>query len=91
MIQLYPFYLSEHGDHDWSRPGFEHLTTGTSNAEVYLNRITADELFDVLRTAGFLVSKVELIHAPFHLPAEVSGVRFSDLAIAGVKLTAAPI
>ncbi len=91
MIQVYPFYLSEHGDHDWNRPGFEHLVTGTSNAEVYLNRITADELFDVFCAAGFQVTKVELIHTPFHLPAEISGVRFSDLAISGVKLTAVPV
>jgi len=91
MIQLYPFYLSEHGDHDWNRPGFEHLVTGKSNAEVYLNRITADELYDVLTTAGFRVAKVELIHTPFHLPAEITGVRFSDLAIGGVKLIAVPI
>ncbi len=91
MIQLYPFYLSEHGDHDWNRPGFEHLTTGVSNAEVYLNRITVDELYEVLTTARLRVSKVELVHAPFHLPDDVTGVRLADLAIGGVKLTAVPV
>ena len=46
MIQLYPFYLSEHGDHGWHRPSFEHLLTGVDETpdDAFLNRITLDEL-----------------------------------------------
>jgi ubiquinone/menaquinone biosynthesis C-methylase UbiE len=91
MIQLFPFYLSEHGDHAWTRPGFDHLVSGEASHDYFLNRITFDGLHEVLRTAGFRVSKVELIHTAFHLPSELTDVRLSDMAIGGVKLIAVPI
>ena len=90
MIQLFPFYYSEHGDHGWARPSFEHLTSGEDIPDVYLNRITVDDLYDVLGEARLRVSKVELIHQSFHLPPELTGVPLSDLAIGGVKLLAVP-
>ncbi|MGH9205351.1 MAG: class I SAM-dependent methyltransferase [Acidimicrobiales bacterium] len=97
MIQLFPFYLSEHGDHGWARPGFDHLTSGIDSPDVYrdriqyLNRLTFDGLHEILREGGLRVAKVELIHHPFHVPASLTALRLSDLAIGGVKLLAAPI
>lgn len=90
MIQLFPFYFSEHGDHGWERPGFEHLVSGQDREDVYLNRITLDGLHETLRSGGLRVSKVELIHFGFHVPLPLDGVRLSDLAIGGVKLAAVP-
>jgi SAM-dependent methyltransferase len=91
FIQLFPFYASEHGDHGWERPSFDHLLTGVDREDVYLNRLTFDGLHDTLTSAGLLVTKVELIHFPFHLPHQLNAERLSDLAIGGVKLTAVPI
>lgn len=92
FIQLYPFYFSEHGDHGWGRPSFEHLLTGEDHPGdgIFLNRITFDELCDTLDEAGLRVSKVEVMHEPFHVPAELNRIKMSDLAIAGVKLIAVP-
>ncbi len=90
MIQLFPFYFSEHGDHGWARPSFEHLITGEDIPDVYLNRMTFDGLHRVLGQARLRVAKVELIHQSFHLPAELTDVPLSDLAIGGVKLLAVP-
>jgi SAM-dependent methyltransferase len=92
MIQLYPFYLSEHGDHGWHRPSFEHLVTGVDETpdDAYLNRTTLDELHRALLAGGLRIGKVELIHHAFHLPAELVDRRLSDLAIGGVKLLAVP-
>jgi len=91
MIQLFPFYYSERGDHGWTRSSFEHLVTGVDQPGVELNRITLDDLHDTLRSAGLRVSKVELIHFAFHLPPALDGSKLSDLAIGGVKLIAAPV
>jgi SAM-dependent methyltransferase len=93
LIQLYPFYLSEHGDHGWHRPSFEHLLTGVDEpAEgVRLNHVTFDELHERLLAGGMRTAKVELIHHPFHLPAELADRRLSDLAIGGAKLLVTPI
>jgi SAM-dependent methyltransferase len=90
MIQLFPFYLSEHGDHGWHRPGFEHLVTGDDETpdNAYLNRITLDDLHCALLAAGLRTGKVELIHHAFHLPPELLDRRLSELAIGGVKLLA---
>jgi SAM-dependent methyltransferase len=91
FIQLFPFYASERGDHGWERSSFEHLLTGTDREDVYLNKITFDGLHETLRAAGLLVTKVELIHLPFHMPPELDDQRLSDLAIGGVKLGAVPV
>ena len=91
MIQLFPFYHSEHGDHGWTRPGFEHLITGVDCPDYFLNRLTVDDLQDTLTTARLQIAKVELIHHPFHLPAELAGRRLTDLAIGGIKLLAVPV
>ena len=88
MIQLFPFYFSEHGDHGWERPGFEHLVSGSDREDVYLNRITLDDLHQALRSGGLRVSKLELIHFGFHVPPTLDSLRLSDLAIGGVKLAA---
>jgi ubiquinone/menaquinone biosynthesis C-methylase UbiE len=90
MIQLFPFYLSEHGDHGWHRPGFAHLVTGRDEPpfDAYLNRITLDDLHRALLASGLRTGKVELIHHAFHLPPELVELRLSDLAIGGVKLLA---
>ena len=90
MIQLYPFYLSEHGDHGWHRPSFEHLLTGVDETpdEAFLNRITLDELHGALFACGLHVGKVELIHHAFHVPPQLLDRRLTDLAIGGVKLLA---
>jgi ubiquinone/menaquinone biosynthesis C-methylase UbiE len=92
MIQLFPFYFSEHGDHGWHRPSFEHLVTGVDETpdNAYLNRTTLDELHRALVAGGLRVGKVELIHHAFHLPPELVDHRLTDLAIGGVKLLAAP-
>jgi SAM-dependent methyltransferase len=92
MIQLFPFYFSEHGDHGWHRPSFEHLLTGVDETpdDAYLNRTTLDELHRALLAGGLRVGKVELIHHAFHVPPELADQRLSDLAIGGVKLLAAP-
>ncbi len=91
MVQLYPFYESEHGDHGWTRLPFEHLLTGQNGTDLPLNRITLDGLHETLRVAGLRTAKVELIHHAFHLPLELNNRRLSDLAIGGVKLLAVPI
>ena len=90
MIQLYPFYLSEHGDHGWHRPSFEHLLTGVDETpdDAFLNRITLDELHRALFRSGLHVGKVELIHHTFHVPPQLLDRRLTDLAIGGVKLLA---
>lgn len=90
MIQLFPFYLSEHGDHGWGRPSFAHLLTGRDETpdDAYLNRTTLDELHRSLLAGGLQIGKVELIHHAFHLPAQLSDRRLTDLAIGGVKLLA---
>jgi SAM-dependent methyltransferase len=92
MIQLYPFYFSEHGDHGWERPGFEHLVTGRDQVpgDAYVNRITLDDLHLALRAGGLRIAKLELIHHPFHLPHELADVGPSKLSIGGVKLLAVP-
>jgi len=88
MIQLYPFYFSEHGDHGWDRPGFAHLVTGQDAPpdDAYLNKITLDGLHVALAAGNLRVGKVELVHHPFHLPSEPVHHRLTDLAIGGVKL-----
>lgn len=88
MIQLFPFYFSEHGDHGWERSSFEHLVSGQDRENVYLNRITLDGLHEALRTGGLRVAKVELIHFGFHVPPTLDDFRLSDLAIGGVKIAA---
>jgi len=90
MIQLFPFYMSEHGDHGWHRPGFAHLVTGEDEppGDAYLNRTTLDDLHRALLAGGLRTGKVELIHHAFHLPPELVDQRLSDLAIGGVKLLA---
>jgi SAM-dependent methyltransferase len=90
MIQLFPFYFSEHGDHGWHRTGFAHLVSGIDETpdDAYLNRITLDDLHRALLAGGLRTGKVELIHHAFHLPAELVELPLSDLAIGGVKLLA---
>jgi SAM-dependent methyltransferase len=90
MIQLYPFYLSEHGDHGWHRSSFEHLLTGRDETpdDAYLNRTTLDGLQRDLLAGGLRIGKVELIHHAFHLPPQLQDRRLTDLAIGGVKLLA---
>lgn len=90
MIQLFPFYSSEHGDHGWDRPGFAHLVTGRDQApdDAYLNKITLDGLHRSLGEGGLRTTKVELIHHAFHLPPELVGRPLSELAVGGVKLLA---
>ncbi len=93
MIQLYPFYPSEHGDHGWHRPSFEHLLTGKDETpdDAYLNRTTLDDLHRRLLAGGLRIGKVELIHHAFHLPPQLLDRRLSDLAIGGVKLLAVKV
>lgn len=90
MIQLFPFYLSEHGDHGWHRASFAHLVSGCDETpdDAYLNRITLDDLHRAILGGGLRTGKVELIHHAFHLPPELVEHRLSDLAIGGVKLLA---
>jgi SAM-dependent methyltransferase len=88
MIQVFPFYYSEHGDHGWARPPFAHLITGTDRSDAQLNRITFDELHAALRKGGLRTAKVELIHNSFIVPPELVTFRLSDLAIGGAKLLA---
>jgi SAM-dependent methyltransferase len=92
MIQLFPFYLSERGDHGWERPSFSHLLSGRDDPPpgVHLNRITLDGLHTALRAGGMRTTKVELIHHAFHLPRELVDRALTDLAIGGVKLMAVP-
>jgi SAM-dependent methyltransferase len=90
MIQLYPFYYSEHGDHGWTRPSFEHLSTGRDGTDLPLNRITLDRLHKTLWTARLRTAKVELICSSFHVPPDLAQHPLTDLAIGGVKLTAVP-
>ena len=89
MIQLYPFYDSEHGDHSWDSAPFRHLVTGTDDpapGSFPLNRINLDELQAAFLAAGLRVTKVELIHHAFQLPPELAARPLSSLSIAGVKL-----
>jgi SAM-dependent methyltransferase len=55
-----------------------------------LNRITLDDLHRALLYARFTVTKLELLHEPFHVAPELSHLPLSLLAIAGVKLLAVP-
>jgi len=92
MIQLFPFYFSEHGDHGWDRPSFEHLLTGVDETpdDAFLNRTTLDGLHHALLAGGLRIGKLELIHHAFHLPPQLTDQRLTDLAIGGVKLLAVP-
>ena len=93
MIQLFPFYSSEHGDHGWDRPGFAHLVTGRDETpdDAFLNKITLDGLHRALVEGGLRPTKVELIHHAFHLPPELVDRPLSELAVGGVKLLAVAI
>lgn len=53
-----------------------------------LNRLTVDSLQDALTDAGLVISKVELITQPFHIPAGLDSYRITDLGITGIKLLA---
>jgi ubiquinone/menaquinone biosynthesis C-methylase UbiE len=55
-----------------------------------LNRITLDGLQEALRLGGFRVSKLEVIAGPIHIPAEISEIPLSMLAVEGAKLLAVP-
>jgi SAM-dependent methyltransferase len=93
LIQVFPFYASEHGDHGWSRPPFAHVITGEDEpapGSFPLNKITLDGLDRALRAGGMRTVKVELIHGAFHVPAELEERSLSEMAIGGVKLLAVP-
>jgi SAM-dependent methyltransferase len=53
-----------------------------------LNRLTVDSLQGSLTDAGLVISKVELITQPFHVPAGLQAYRITDLGITGIKLLA---
>jgi SAM-dependent methyltransferase len=53
-----------------------------------LNRLTLDELGRFLAIAGFQVQRLSLIAEDTPVPPEVSGLKLSELGIAGVKLLA---
>ena len=55
-----------------------------------LNKITADELHDALRRAGFKVVKVSLSAETVHIPDSAAQLPLSRAAISGVKLLAIP-
>lgn len=55
-----------------------------------LNRITLDDLHRALLYARFSVTRIELLHEPFHIAPELSHLPLSLLAVAGVKLLAVP-
>jgi SAM-dependent methyltransferase len=53
-----------------------------------LNRLTVDGLQGALNDAGLVISKVELITQPFHVPEGLQSYRVTDLGITGIKLLA---
>jgi ubiquinone/menaquinone biosynthesis C-methylase UbiE len=53
-----------------------------------LNRITVDELQNCLLTAGFQITKFELMSEPVHIPPALNRYPLSLLGISGVKLLA---
>jgi hypothetical protein len=53
-----------------------------------LNRISVDDLGRALRTAGFTVAKLQLVHERVHLPPEVRDLDLSLVGISGVMLLA---
>lgn len=55
-----------------------------------LNRITIDDLQRALLHAHFGIVKLQLLTEPFHIPVELAHLPLSLLAVAGVKLLAAP-
>jgi len=89
MVQVYPFYFSQHGDNSVGEP-FTHLIEGEPAGPegVVHNRITLDSLQHELIDAGFRIGRVSLLHDLFHLPAELARWPLSALAITGVKLLA---
>jgi SAM-dependent methyltransferase len=58
------------------------------DAYLTLNRITVDELQRCLLTAGFVITKFELLSEPVHIPPELNRYPLSLLGISGVKLLA---
>ncbi len=55
-----------------------------------LNRITLDELQLTLQTAGFIVTRVELVSEPVRIPPALAHLPLSKIAISGVELLAVP-
>jgi SAM-dependent methyltransferase len=113
MIQLYPFYHSQHGSHlsHWYPEGFAQFLHddheieekvrsfsgpdrewGEAALSEYrtLNKLTLDGLQGALDRGGFRVTKLELITGSIHIPAELSKVPLSRLAVEGAKLLAVP-
>jgi ubiquinone/menaquinone biosynthesis C-methylase UbiE len=68
------------------KPHSEYIWNEFSN----LNRITVDDLGEVLRKGGFDVVKVELITNACHIPPEASHLPLSQLLVSGIKLLARP-
>jgi SAM-dependent methyltransferase len=55
-----------------------------------LNRMTVDELQLALQTAGFIITRVQLVSEPIRIPPALAHVPLSKIAISGVKLLAVP-
>ena len=53
-----------------------------------LNRITLEQLHNALLVAGLVVTKLELLTQPFHIPRELTHLPLSLVGIGGVKLLA---
>ncbi len=55
-----------------------------------LNRLTLDELNELLLAADMKVARAELLSETVNIPPQVEGVPLSDLLISGIKLLAVP-
>lgn len=110
FLQLFPFYHSAHGGHQWGYHGdFEHLMrhedelvaemraqpgddpefTEYMTGEIrHLNRLTVDELQRCLLSAGFHVTKFQLIAPTTRLPIELQRYPLTQLGVGGIKLLA---
>jgi len=111
MLQLWPFYYSDHGGHLWLSHGggFPHLLTpddelvtslkgktGTDERRpaddeyLSLNRLTLNELGELMLSAGLKVVRAELMSETVNIPRELTDTPLADQLISGVKLLAVP-
>lgn len=58
MIQLWPFFHSEHGGHLWDRESFHHLLVRDLRDDIELNGIHLDSLQSALLSGGLAPTKV---------------------------------
>lgn len=68
----------------------EDFTNYMAREFMHLNRITLSELQRALLVAGFDVRRLELLSSPTILTPELALYSWSDLAVSGIKLLAAP-